>query len=291
MTTTKHPHISLEDRWDHWSDSGLPTDIARRLAAVGAYNPAAVSTISGLTDELELYLVRHAPAAAVDRFLAADDTWQGRCDRLAALRTLERLSQLNVPALPRPRWAPPDPNLRRRVLTDVEIGLTRHCALTSTARAGVVGALDSGAASGELGTITPDDATGELTLRGTAREVKSGYPEAAPRSVPWATWCVAAVTKLLACPVAGRPLLYGGNSKDPAKVQSCLLMAVGAVLRDAGLAEDPTVKPLSIRNTFGRAIHDAGGGIEAAAAALGHDDLMTVAREIGLRPHKPARSR
>jgi hypothetical protein len=44
------------------------------------------------------------------------------------------------------------------------------------------------------------------------------------------------------------------------------------------------VKPLSIRNTFGRAVH-AKAGLEAAAAALGHHDLNRVATEIGLRAH------
>jgi hypothetical protein len=62
-------------------------------------------------------------------------------------------------------------------------------------------------------------------------------------------------------------------------------MRLRKVLTVAGLGGDPTVKPLSIRNTFGRDHHDRTGDLLGTAALFGHEDLMSVAREIGLRPH------
>jgi integrase len=67
-------------------------------------------------------------------------------------------------------------------------------------------------------------------------------------------------------------------------------MVVRKALVRAGLGEDPTVTPLSVRNTAGRRVYDER-GLEAAAAFLGHQDLMSVAREIGVREHRPTRQR
>lgn len=287
-----------DSRWELWAEDGLPTSIEQRLLAAGTHAADVATAVAQVADELTGLMERHHPVAAVDRFLSGVDSWEDRCDRWATLRTLERLSQLPVAAPAWPGWVPPDPHARRRPLTAIEMALVRHCSMVRTGRAAVVGALDSGAASGELTAInrtavilgangTP---TG-LRAAGTRRDTKSGYPEAAPRTLDLPAWCRPTYTRLLAGPTGDRPLAYGGRSDDQQKIQSCLLMDVGAALKDAGLAGDPTVKPLSIRNTYGRAVHDAGGGIEGAAAALGHDDLMSVAREIGIRPHKPARKR
>lgn len=288
----------LATRWDAWSDDGLPPYISQRLLATGVYGPSTVATVAGLADELEVRLAQCAAFKAVDGLLAAGSTWEDRCDRRAVVRILERLAQLKVPSLPWPGWLPPDPNARRRILTDVERSLVRHCSLATTGRSAVVGALDSGAASGELAlllrsAVALDEAGSAvaLDLAGTQRDVKSGYPEAAPRRRELALWSRPAFTSLLTGRTGDRPLLYGGHATDLGKIQSSLLMTVGAVLADAGLAGDPTVKPLSIRNSFGRAFYDLGRGIEATAAVLGHHDLMSVTREIGISPHKAARRR
>lgn len=117
-----------------------------------------------------------------------------------------------------------------------------------------------------------------------------GPAAAAPRSVQLAAWCRPAFTELAAIAGDERPVLHPCGSVRANKAQSNLLTIVGTVFQHAGLEGDDTVKPLSIRNTYGRAVYDAH-GIEAAAAALGLSDLMSVAREIGVHPHKPVRKK
>ena len=288
--------IDLRSRWEPWAEDGLPNSLTARLAPWLIYNDADLATLENLATELDQLLEHHHPLSAVDRFLCIARTHSESCDRRAALRLLERLSQLNAAPLPWTGLPHPDLNARRRPLTGLERGLVRHCALTSPARTGVVGLIDSGATSGELGDLrataftNPGNGVVAARLPGTCRGTRSGYPEAQPRTVEIAAWARPALTRL----VAGsdhRPVLYSGQAEDPAKVQSALLMAVGHVLRDAGLAGDPAVQPMSIRNTFGRAHYDTTGDLVATAAALGHDDLMTVAREIGIREHRPVGTR
>ena len=103
-------------------------------------------------------------------------------------------------------------------------------------------------------------------------------------------WARACFTQLAKNAVATRPLLYAGSSHEPKKIQSLILMNLGKALSLAGLASDPTVTPLSIRNTAGRRAYESG-GIEAAANLLGLEDFNSVAREIGLRPHLPTRKK
>jgi hypothetical protein len=88
------------------------------------------------------------------------------------------------------QWAPEDAILRRRPLTEIETGLVRLCSLRSPIRAGVIGATDAGAASGELARLTIGnvicDSSGQVTeldLSGTERTTTYGYPVAAPRSL------------------------------------------------------------------------------------------------------------
>lgn len=283
-------------RWDLWADRGLPTGIDAALAARGTHSTAAIATVAALAAELESRLEHLRPPAAVDRFLAAGEAWEDRLDRWSTLRTLERLAHLPAKPLPWPGWAPPDPNLRRRPLTSVEIGLVRLSALRTKAKAALVGALDAGLASGELPLVAADQivvadgAPAAMRAPGTCRDNRSGYPEAFARRLDIHSWCRPAFTAAVEHQAAGPRLLYQGNSATHATIQSAQLMAVGTVLADAGLAGDPTVKPLSIRNTAGRhAYETAGRSIEAAADLLGHDDLMFVAREIGIRPHRPTR--
>lgn len=293
-TITSGPDLSA--RWNTWSDGGLPTSISPRLAHLHIYTAEDLSYLDSLAAELQDLLEHHHPIFAVDRFLAAAATHAESCDRRAALRVFERLSQLGVDPLPWSSLPHPDPNARRRVLTSIEQGLVRHCALPVAQRAGVVGLLDSGASSGELGGLHAPafTFTGPLVeiadLPGTCRDARSGYPEAQPRGAQIATWARPSLTSLVGA-AGARPVLYSGQSTDQGKVQSAMLMVVRTVLRDAGVSGDPTVQPLSIRNTFGRAHYDASKDLLATAAMLGHDDLMTVAREIGIRNHPPVSKR
>ncbi len=284
-------------RWQTWHEEGLPENLATRLRATGVYSEAAIETVTGLAGELETLLEHHAPLRAINYFLAEPTLWVERLDRWASLQVLERLSQLSGPGLRRPRWEAPSRTLRRRTFTEVESGLVRHSALGSVARCASVGALDAGLASGELnrfrGSAVLCDETRTVCAvmaPGTERESSFGYPVAAPRRLEVPTWARASLTRLADGAPSDSLLLYGGRSNDPGKVQSSILMVVRKALVRAGLGEDPTVTPLSVRNTAGRRVYD-GHGLEAAAAFLGHQDLMSVAREIGVREHRPARRR
>ncbi|WP_334145091.1 hypothetical protein [Rhabdothermincola sp.] len=295
--TTAVSDTDLAARWASWGEDGPPGSLSSRLAPLHICTVEDLTRLEALAGELGDLLERHHPAVAVGRFLGAADTHADDCDRRAALRLFERLSQLAVDPLTWARLPHPDPHARRRPLTRLERALVRHCALHSAGRTGVVGLIDSGATSGELGKLTAASFTRGVSglaeavdLPGTCRHTRCGYPQARPRPAEIPRWARPGVTTLVTA-AGACPVLYSGRSTDPAKVQSALVMTVGAVLRDAGLAGDHTVAPMSIRNTFGRAHYDTTGDLVATAEALGHDDLMTVAREIGIRPHPPTRKR
>lgn len=301
MTTTHLDHIHHSDgfatRWTTWENEGLPNNLAARLRAIGTYSVSAVSLLIELTDELEGNMAKRSAAGAVDRFISSTDDWTERLNRWACVRALECLDRLPCSPLPRPQWCPPQPNLRRRTFTDVEIGLVRHCSLGAATRAGAVGALDAGAASGELHGLTPSEVRRDdhgtpthLEGKGTVRDVNHGYPIAAPRTMEIPAWACSAFATLVAHSKPTELLLYNGNSNENLKIQSSILMGVKKVLTQAGLGDDPTAKPLSIRNTAARRVYESG-GIEAAARFLGHDDWMSVAKEIGIRKHLTARKR
>ena len=132
-------------------------------------------------------------------------------------------------------------------------------------------------ASGELGVLLPAgvrcDANTQATHlegTGTLRPVTCGYPVAAPRTMEIPTWARSTFSSLLVNADPARPILYGGDSVDPGKIQSLILMNINKVLA---------------RRAYGS------GGIEAAAELLGMQDFNSVAREIGIKAHLPARKR
>lgn len=288
---------NLATRWVTWSENGLPDHLDDRLRAIGTYSEMAVTTISELAAELGELLERWSGGRAVDHFLAAPTAWIERCDRWATLCVLELLSRLPGEGLERPAWQAPSSDIRRRILTEVEIALVRHVALGSPMRTATIGALDGGVVSGELPRLLVEsvrvDLAGQaavLDAPGTQRESSCGYPVAEPRVLEIPAWSRAAFAQLTQGAPFESLLLYGGTSSDEGKIQSSILMVAGKALAKAGLSGDPTVKPLSIRNTAARRVYEAN-GLEAAAAFLGHADLMSVAREIGIREHRPARMR
>lgn len=294
-TSTTGPNDPTS-RWQSWHDTGLPTNLGQRLHAVGTYSDAAIKKVEVLAEELDNTLERFSPTGAIDRFLAAPTEWEERIDRWATLGVLERLSQIPGSRPARPAWSSPTV-LRRRPLSEVEIGLVRHSALGSIAATSSVGSLDAGLVSGELAKLTSSlvafdgsaQASG-IRAPGTQRESSYGYPMAGARVLEVPPWARASLTRLCAETDPEAPLLYGGRSRDAGKIQSSILMVVRKVLIRAGLGNDESVTPLSIRNTSARRVYDAH-GLEAAAHFLGHHDLMSVAREIGIREHLPARRR
>lgn len=300
MKNSKHTSLNndiLATRWSIWGEEGLPDNLESRLHATNTYSPAAITQLVALANELSERLEHRAPVGAVDHFLAAGDEWTERLNRRTTLRVLERLNHLPGAPLAKPDWLTPKATLRRRLLTELEIGLVRHCSLDSPLCASTVGALDGGAASGELPKIVPPtvrrDPKGlptHLDGLGTKRPSPFGYPAAAPRTISIPHWSRPSWARLLPNTPEDAPILYTGASSDSAKIQSAILMSANKALAKAGLGDDPTAKPLSIRNTAARRVYDDQ-GLEAAARFLGHGDFMSVAREIELREHLPVRER
>jgi len=295
--TNNELNIDLTIRWQTWGEEGLPADFERRLQLIGTFSMEALARLVELSGELERNLERRAPRGAVDHFMAASIDWVDYLDRMATVRTLEYLGQPRMKPVSWLRRTSPDAHSRRRILTGIEDGLVCFSSLSSWRRTGPVGALDSGMASGELGLLSTSgvlrDDSGTVTHlqgAGTMRATTCGYPAAVPRTMQIARWAQSSFTELVSHAQPDELLLYGGTSEEPTKIQSLILMNVGKALATAGLAGDPTVTPLSIRNTAARRIHDSS-GLEAASAFLGHKDFDSVAREIGIRPHLAKRSR
>jgi hypothetical protein len=293
-TSTREPFAAFS----LWADEGLPAGSVSRLTASGVMPASATGTFEHLTGELADRLEHHQPLRAIDMFLANGSTWEDRLDRRACVLLLAYLGQLRDVSLPWPGWQPDDPNTRRRVLTGIERTLVRFCSLASDPSAASVGALDAGAASGELSKITRhhvivdnDAEPHQLAMPGTERSNNGGgHSPAAPRTLDLPVWCRPRYTRQLAATFTDGPLLCNSKADVEHKIQSAILMNVTKVLASAGLGDDPTVQPLSIRNTAARAVRDEA-GIEAAAQLIGIDDLMAVGREIGIRPHPVRRVR
>jgi hypothetical protein len=277
-----------------WADHGL--DPTSRLSLLVSGDASAV--IDRLTAELaERFSTSHHHERVMDMFMATSTDIDDYRDRYATVRIMEKLSGIQTD--PRPRVGRPDTvePQRRRPFTDTETVLVRLCSLKSAAKAGIIGIAEAGAGSGELHHIVSDDVERDsigtalaVRVRGTERAVKSGYPVACARELVVPGWCRQRFSDLVRASPASQTLLYAGHATDPSNRQSTVDMAIGSVLKDAGLHDDPTVKPSSVRNTAARARYHRD-GIEAAAGQLGHDDLNFVMQEIGIRPHKPTRQR
>ena len=282
-------YVSNHACWQTWTAGGTPTAAPGLSSRFLDDESRAVFT--ELCNELRDRLAtRIDPVRAVDGFLAQGETLEERRNRSATVRILEKLSGMRVKADPLPTWLSAV-NERRRPFTVVEAVLVRLCAYESPRRANLVGFSEAGLGSGELHLILPDDVTLDSNLRathvvarGTQRSNRAGYPVAAPRRLTIPGWAQDSIGSHAATARQGQPMLYDGKATDPQDRQSSVLTTIGNVLEDAGLKQDPTVSPLSIRNTAALVRYRAE-GIEAAASFLGIDDLNSVLREIGVRPH------
>lgn len=300
MTTTTKPYASHHDiasRWEQWRKDEFPRHIERRLRAVGTFSDQAVESISEYSDELERLLAVGPALRAIDIFFARGTKQSNRLDRYTTIRVLETLDQVKGEPIEWPKgWAPEDPNQRERILQDTEIGLVRLISTTSAAKTGPIAALDAGAISGELGLLRGTDLVKldkggyEITAPGTERASSFGYTVAAARTLAINSWATSRLNILADATEPGDLLFYDGSATTPNKIQSSILMNVSNTLWRAGLSQDPTVRPLSIRNTAGWRAYKKG-GLEEAAKFLGHDNYTSVAKKIGLRAHAPARKR
>lgn len=79
----------------------------------------------------------------------------------------------------------------------------------------------------------------------------------------------------------------GSGTPGEAVAQAAVCNAVGAVLSLAGLADQPDVRPASVRSWAGRRLYDAGMPIEDVARRLGDRSLDGAATDIALAWRTP----
>jgi len=284
-----NPYVDNQTCWQGWT-SGLPS--TNRLSAF--LDADSRATLDMLCNDLDGRLATgQNPTRAVDHFLADGDNIEDYRNRYATVRLLEKLSGMKVRPVHWTGVIDTDGG-KRRLLTPLEQTLVRVCATASIQKVGLIGLSEAGAGSGELHPIVGFDVNVDsagrathLAVVGTERDVKSGYPVCQPRQIEIPEWCQQKIGAL-ATAKRHHPLLYGGDAPDPADRQSAVLMVIKKVFDDAGLSQDRTVTPMSLRNTAAARRRQTA-GLEAAAAMLGITNFETVAREIGLHARLPCR--
>lgn len=174
---------------------------------------------------------------------------------------------------------PPRSRLIVRPLTDDELAVCRWASLITpgATRLPAIWALaEAGATTGEIPHVLVSHVRldlSEVWLAGSTRTE--------PRSVPLTEWGVAQLARRIdelgnqrALPVA-----YEGAG-SPQSAQASASGAIGDVLRRAGLAGEPDVRPCSVTAWVGRKVFDGTGRIELVAKRLGLRSLDRVAALI-----------
>lgn len=283
-TTTCDPRTL----WLVWDDDGLPPRPLDTLRAAGTHD-GMLEQLGAQLDRFTSLFEHYGTTVAVDRYVAAARTWEERLDAQATLNTLARLSGLPARHFGA-GWAPPFPHLRYRVLRDLELGLVRLVARADNDVEVLVGALETGAASGELPVLGADAVRTSATT-GVELALPGGGLAEFARTNPVPAWAADAMLRGAAtAQQRGRPLGYANNATDRNKIQSAQLMKLGPMWAAAGLRDDPTVAHESIRHTAAHHVHQRA-GIEAAARFLGTTSLDRVSIKIGARPWPPRRAR
>jgi len=255
---------------------------ARRLAAQGVTDAAEITTehcagfvdartIRGQSPELT---TRHARRSAL-RML---------------FRTLRELGyEVGDPTLD--LALPARTGTAARPLTDVEVTLCRASSRMGEAggrslhRAvcwalGETTAVTSEISAIRVGDVDDPRAPRWVRLPGTRRH----DPRLGELS-EWGSMILARQLELLAqrrhSPAT--PLVYRGQRApgEPA-AQSAVCNALGGVLQLSGLAEEPDVRPASLRNWAGRRLYEAGMPIEQVARRMGARTLDAAATDIAL---------
>ncbi|MGQ0803511.1 MAG: tyrosine-type recombinase/integrase [Actinomycetota bacterium] len=167
-----------------------------------------------------------------------------------------------------------------RPLDDEEIALCRWASLTTpgTTRLPAVWALaEAGATSGEI----PNVLVREIDLE-TGKVSLSGSTKTEPRTVPLTDWGATQLARRVEAPGhrRGERVAYQGTG-SPESAQASVSGAVGDVLRRAGFASEPDIRPRSVTAWVGRKVFDETGHIEDVARRLGLRSLDRAAALIG----------
>ena len=171
--------------------------------------------------------------------------------------------------------------LKTRALSDEEVALCRGASLqtlTSTRPSAAWALAESSARTGELGHVHVRDldlAKGHVWLRGSTR--------AQPRWAPLSEWGHLQIERRLRDigDEAERPVLYEGQSGTDYHRQAAACVAVTDIIRRAGLADEPDVRPLSLVAWAGQQVLAETGRIDEVARRLGFRSLDRTAALIG----------
>ncbi|MCZ7529637.1 MAG: hypothetical protein M5U31_04430 [Acidimicrobiia bacterium] len=174
---------------------------------------------------------------------------------------------------------PPRPSSETRPLTDEEVALCRAVVeypANATLKAAAWALAEASASTSEIPAVRRRDVDPAC-----ARVQLPGARLVAARSVPLTDFAGEQIERRLS-DIAHDPetlIAYTGSGARP---QSAAAMVLGKVLRRAGLADEPGVRPASIRAWVGvRILHETD-SIEAVARRLGLRSLDSAARVIGL---------
>jgi hypothetical protein len=261
-------------------------DLINPAATVAMLNSTGVPAgtaagVEGLLTELAEHTAATSPDAAAQRFLAADhdDPLARWCSFVAA-----HLYDGDAPdTLPRPPWTIPTA-ARGRPLTALEQSLCRLAINRWDSRNGAVAPgqyalAEASATSGELVRLPIDS----VTVAGLATVQLPGGRDQLPRRVILDHWGTPVILRRLeALPMADttRPLLYEGAAPGTNKAQASASGNLSRVLRVAGLGDDPTLNPTSVRNACAARLFEAGARLEDIAAATGAKSLDRVWRLV-----------
>jgi integrase/recombinase XerC len=269
--------IALQDQW---TSSDQRSRVAAILQAFAAFcaNGHEISTLGDVT-----------PAIA-QQFLSAPCSDGSNAS--LRLRHLRRTSlRLLFRAARSTGWPggdatldlalPPRPGRSTRPLTDDEVALCRSCAvwsLTDSRRAAAWALAEATCRTGELPYVRVDDVDLDQS-----RVWLHGGRRTTPRWGYLTEWGMAQVERRLTAASALPPeagLIYqGSEQRDGGRVSSSL--ALLDVLRRAGLADEPGVRPSSIVAWAGRQVLAETGRIDLVALRLGLTRLDTTADFIG----------
>lgn len=174
---------------------------------------------------------------------------------------------------------PPRSSLASRPLTSDELAVCRSWSVTTlreTRQPAAWALAESGARTSELPHLVVSDidlASSRVWLHGSSRvNPRWGH------LTGWGEQQLAHRIEAL-CGEPNRSLVYDGRGGDAAQVSSCV--AIASILRRAGLASEPDVRPLSVAAWLGASLHREGAPIEEVARRLGMRSLDRAARLIG----------
>lgn len=230
--------------------------------------------VEHLLDELTELAAQHPPSAAARRFVCPDnsDLLQRWCVFVAA-----HAYDGDAPEwLPRPPWTAPT-GMRGRPLTPLEQALCRVAIARWDTR-------DAAVSPSQYALAEASAATGELirlpinavSITGRAAVALGGGRDQLPRTAtldPWGTRLIIRRLERVSTRDRSTPFLYDGNQPGTNRAQASASGNLSRVLHVAGLGDDRTLNPTSIRNTCAARMFEAGERLEDIAAAMGAKSL------------------